>query len=183
MAGTQREPRNAASRATATCVQCADLVLPVIQVYIDKKKTVAEGRKIPVEACVEYPQMAELRDVLEHLGFEHQYEENKAYPRDLTQYGRFRVLLKDPQTGQAKVEGIETRRQLLIALGAAIPSLKSRAEGKVKGPGTPGLPLPGYPETLMPVLGVNAGPPPDAIGAGSSSSGGGSSKKKKGGAK
>lgn len=42
--------------------------------YLDKKKTIAEGRKIPVEHCVEYPQMAELKQVLEHLGFEHAYE-------------------------------------------------------------------------------------------------------------
>ena len=42
--------------------------------YIDKKKTVAEGRKVKQEYCVEYPQMAELRDVLDHLGFEHAYE-------------------------------------------------------------------------------------------------------------
>jgi len=153
-------------------------------VYLDKRKTVAEGRKINQEYCVEYPQMAELRDVLEHLGFEHQYEENKAYPRDLTQYGRFRVLLKDPMTGAPKVEGITTRRQLLQAMGEIIPKLKSRADGKVKGPETPGIPLPGYPETLLPVPNANpAGAEGGAMGAAGSGSGGadsGSSKKKKG---
>lgn len=149
------------------------------QVYIDKKKTVAEGRKIAVESCVEYPQMAELRDVLEHLGFQYAYEENKAYPRDLTQYGRFRVLLKNPTTGEPAVEGIHTRRQLLYALGEAIPGLKSRADGKVKGPETPGIPLPGYPQTLLPIPSACAGPMGSmgaVAGAGTASAG--SSKKK-----
>ena len=44
------------------------------QVYIDKKKTIAQGRKIPRDYCVEYPQMQELKEVLEHLGFEFAYE-------------------------------------------------------------------------------------------------------------
>ena len=157
-------------------------MLALAQVYLDKKKTVAEGRKIPLESCVEYPQMAELRDVLDHLGFEHAYEENKAYPRDLTQYGRFRVLLKDPKTGAPKVEGITTRRQLLQAMGELIPKLKSRADGKVKGPETPGLPLPGYPHTLLPI--PNAGPGPmgamGGAGAGAAGGAGGGSSKKKG---
>jgi len=146
-------------------------------VYLDKKKTVAEGRKIPIEWCVEYPQMGELRDVLDHLGFEHAYEESKCYPRDLTQYGRFRVLLKDPMTGAPKVEGITTRRQLLKAMGELIPKLKSRADGKVKGPETPGIPLPGYPYTLLP---IPQGPPPAAIAASASAGASGGSSKKKG---
>lgn len=45
-----------------------------LQVYIDKKKTVADGRKLPQHQCVEYPQMQELKEVLEHLGFETAYE-------------------------------------------------------------------------------------------------------------
>lgn len=44
------------------------------QVYIDKKKTIADGRKIPKEDCVDYPQMGELKEVLDHLGFSYAYE-------------------------------------------------------------------------------------------------------------
>ena len=84
-------------------------------------------------------------------------QDSKAYPRDLTQYGRFRVVLKDPLTGAPKVEGITTSgwslivpsnawshlistcasaiwftgRALLQAMGELIPKLKSRADGKV----------------------------------------------------
>ena len=68
--------------------------------------------------------MQEMKEVIEHLGYEAAYEE-KAYPRDLTQFGRFRVLLKDPQTGEPKVEGIESRRQLLMKLAELIPAAHS----------------------------------------------------------
>ena len=133
---------------------------------------------------MEYPQIQELKQVLEHLGFDAAYEE-KAYPRDLTQFGRFRVLLKDPKSGEATVEGVASRRELLIKLGELIPNLKSRKEGKVVKPGTPGVALPGYAETLMPVA-VPQGAAPGMLpgqpaGASSGSgAGGGSSKKKKG---
>jgi len=151
-------------------------------VYIDQQKSVAEGRKIPQRYCVEYPQMSDLKDVLAHLGFDHAYEDSKAYSRDLTQYGRFRVTLRDPVTGQPKVEGITTRRALLQAVCEHIPKLKSRADGKAKGPSTVGLPLPGYPDTLLPVT-VGPGGQPAGYGAiggnGNPSAGGGSSKKKK----
>lgn len=97
--------------------------------------------------------MHEIKEVLEHLGFEHTYEE-KAYPRDRTQYGRFRVALKDPRTGDCLVEGITSRRVLLLKLGELIPGLKSRKEAKVKpGPSVQGMALPGYPETLIAAAG------------------------------
>ena len=152
-----------------------------IQVYVDAKKTVAEGRKLPQSQCVEYPQMQELKEVLEHLGFEAAYEE-KAYPRDLTQFGRFRVLLKDPKTGEPSVEGIRTRRDLLRRIGELIPNLKSRKEGKIAKPGVPGIALPGYAETLMPIAQVAPGAAAEvaAGGAAAASGSGGSSKKKKG---
>mmetsp|Transcript_31031 Transcript_31031/g.62159 ORF Transcript_31031/g.62159 Transcript_31031/m.62159 type:complete len:177 (-) Transcript_31031:223-753(-) len=150
-------------------------------VYIDKKKTIAEGRKIPKEYCVDYPQMPELKEVLEHLGFQYAFEEHKAYPRDLSQWGRFRVVLKDPVTGEPAVDGIMNRRQLLQQMGSLIPKLKSRQEGKPKVPGSiPGMPFPGYPETLLPVAGPLPADGAAAAAAASGGSGGGSSKKKKG---
>jgi signal recognition particle subunit SRP19 len=144
------------------------------QVYLDAKKTLADGRKLPAKQCVEYPTMQEMKEVIEHLGFEAGYEE-KAYPRDLTQFGRFRVLLKDPATGEPKVEGVATRRQLLQKIAELIPNLKSRREGKLPKPGVPGLALPGYAETLMPIAAAQA---PQMNPGGSSAAGAGSSKKK-----
>lgn len=128
--------------------------------------------------------MHEIKEVLDHLGFEHEYEE-KAYPRDLTQYGRFRVSLRDPKTGEPMVDGIATRRQLLLKLAELITGLKSRKEAKIKPSATAqGIALPGYPATLIPVIGAQAAAAPPGLkqsgGAGSSGTSSGSSKKKKG---
>ena len=94
--------------------------------YVDAKKTVADGRKLPQSQCVDYPQMHELKLALEHLGYEAAYEE-KAYPRDLTQFGRFRVLLKDPASGEPKVEGIANSAQLSDSISATQSRLLARA--------------------------------------------------------
>jgi signal recognition particle subunit SEC65 len=168
-----------AARAVRTPHRRAAHGWDVGQVYIDGKKTIAQGRKIPKQYCVEYPQMTELKEVLEHLGLEFSYEDSKAYPRDLTQYGRFRVQLKDPVTGEPAVEGITSRDVMLRKMGELIPKLKCRADGPKK-PGTPGIPFPGYPETLMPVQ-ISAPMVegmPGAVGATAAAGGGGSSKKK-----
>lgn len=154
-----------------------------MQVYIDAKKSIADGRKLPVSQCVPYPMMQELKEVIEHLGFESSYEE-KAYPRDISQFGRFRVTLKDPKSGEPKVEGITTRRQLLQKIAELIPNLKTRND-PTKGapkPGVPGVAIPGYAETLMPVR-PDELPQAQAAQAAASGGGGGSaggSSKKKG---
>ena len=72
-------------------------------------------------------------------------------------------------------------RQLLEKIGETIPQLKSRRDGKVAKPGVPGLALPGYPETLMPIAASAVPGMAEAAPGGSSSGGGGgggSSKKK-----
>ena len=151
-------------------------------VYIDAKKTIADGRKLPTEKCVEYPTMNEMKEVIEHLGYEAAYEE-KAYPRDISQFGRFRVTLKDPRSGEPTVEGITTRRQLLQKIAELIPNLKTRND-PTKGapkPGVPGVAIPGYAETLMPVRPDELPQMQAAQGASSGGGGGsagGSSKKK-----
>ena len=69
-------------------------------------------------------------------------------------------------------------------MGTLIPKLKSRTEGKFKGPGTVGVPFPGYPETLMPISLPEAQQAALAASGGAISGGAGSgSSKKKGGKK
>ena len=65
-------------------------------------------------------------------------------------------------------------RDVLRKMGELIPKLKSRTEGKAPKPGTPGVPFPGYPETLMPIY----QDPAQAALAMQGAAGGGSSKKK-----
>ncbi|KAG9355029.1 hypothetical protein JZ751_001742 [Albula glossodonta] len=66
--------------------------------YINSKKTLAEGRRIPSEKAVENPTCAEIRDVLSAAGM-NVLVENKMYPRewnrDVQFRGRVRIQLKE----------------------------------------------------------------------------------------
>lgn len=67
--------------------------------YLNSKKTLAEGRKIPISKAVENPTLAEIRDVLIAAGFKMGIE-NKVHPRELNKHemlykGRIRIQLKN----------------------------------------------------------------------------------------
>jgi signal recognition particle subunit SRP19 len=49
--------------------------------FIDAKKSVQEGRKVPKEFCVENPTFQEIKDVLSAANF-NLVVENKIYPRE-----------------------------------------------------------------------------------------------------
>ena len=68
--------------------------------YLNSKKTLAEGRKIPLKYAVENPTIGEIKDVLSNAGFQVELEQGKIYPRELNKYemlsrGRLRVQLKN----------------------------------------------------------------------------------------
>ncbi|KAL1334308.1 hypothetical protein AAHE18_11G167900 [Arachis hypogaea] len=63
-------------------------------VYINSKKTMAEGRRIGLSKACENPTCAEIGDCCSYLKLPFAIEIDKAYPRDFMQRGRVRVLLK-----------------------------------------------------------------------------------------
>ncbi|XWS18726.1 hypothetical protein CRYUN_Cryun32bG0069300 [Craigia yunnanensis] len=63
-------------------------------VYINSKKTVAEGRRISLTKACENPTCAEISDCCSHLKLANAIEIDKAYPRDFMQRGRVRVQLR-----------------------------------------------------------------------------------------
>jgi len=63
-------------------------------VYINSKKTVAEGRRIGISKSCENPTCLEIGDCCNFLKLPFAIELHKAYPRDFMQRGRVRVLLK-----------------------------------------------------------------------------------------
>ncbi|XP_048134423.1 signal recognition particle 19 kDa protein-like isoform X2 [Rhodamnia argentea] len=63
-------------------------------VYINSKKTIAEGRRICAAKACENPTCAEIGDCCSHLKLLYDVEIDKAYPRDFMQRGRVRVFLK-----------------------------------------------------------------------------------------
>ncbi|XVF87056.1 hypothetical protein PTKIN_Ptkin18bG0089800 [Pterospermum kingtungense] len=63
-------------------------------VYINSKKTVAEGRRISLIKACENPTCVEIADCCSHFKLPNAIEIDKAYPRDFMQRGRVRVQLK-----------------------------------------------------------------------------------------
>jgi signal recognition particle subunit SEC65 len=68
--------------------------------YLNSKKTLSEGRRIPIKNAVENPTLNEIKDVLVNAGFQIELEVNKTYPRELNKHenlsrGRIRVHLKN----------------------------------------------------------------------------------------
>ncbi|XP_054281106.1 signal recognition particle 19 kDa protein-like [Macrosteles quadrilineatus] len=106
--------------------------------YINSKKTLAEGRKIPREKAVDNPTHQEIKDVLLAAGLKIGVE-NKIYSRERSKEmlyrGRIRVQLKN-EDGTPVNEDFKTRDSVMLYLGSMIPKLKSRS-GK-QGGGDPG---------------------------------------------
>lgn len=98
--------------------------------YINCRKTLAEGRKIKKEQCVENPTFQEIRDVLVASGLTVGVE-NKLYSReqnkDMTFRGRVRVHLKNDD-GTPVIPTFPTRESVLVYLGEMIPKLKTRQQ-------------------------------------------------------
>ncbi|XP_066348800.1 signal recognition particle 19 kDa protein isoform X1 [Miscanthus floridulus] len=66
----------------------------IYPVYLNSKKTVAEGRRIAAAKACPDPTCIEIADCCSHLKIPHAVELDKAYPRDFFQVGRVRVQLK-----------------------------------------------------------------------------------------
>eukprot|EP00930_Biecheleria_cincta_P007731 TRINITY_DN108991_c0_g1_i1.p1 TRINITY_DN108991_c0_g1~~TRINITY_DN108991_c0_g1_i1.p1 ORF type:complete len:161 (+),score=27.79 TRINITY_DN108991_c0_g1_i1:56-538(+) len=105
--------------------------------YINSKKTVQEGRRIPLDKGCEHPRAQEMAEICEHLKIPHVLEMDKAYPKDWLLRGRIRVLLKSPAGLPTHAE-IHSKKDLMLKMGELIPRLKSRANGP-PGPAIPGL--------------------------------------------
>uniref|UniRef100_A0A3B5LZK5 Signal recognition particle 19 kDa protein n=1 Tax=Xiphophorus couchianus TaxID=32473 RepID=A0A3B5LZK5_9TELE len=103
----------------------------VYPIYINSKKTLAEGRRIPTEKAVENPSCAEVRDVLTAAGM-NVYVENKMHPRewnrDVQFRGRVRVQLKQTD-GSLCQDKFRSRK---FPAGGASPGFSSPAAQKLK---------------------------------------------------
>ncbi|BAU01720.1 signal recognition particle 19 kDa protein [Vigna umbellata] len=96
-------------------------------VYINSKKTMAEGRRIAVAKACENPTCAEIGDCCSYLKLPFAIEIDKAYPRDFMQRGRVRVLLKT-EDGTLINPSISSRKQLMLRVAEMVP----RHHGRTK---------------------------------------------------
>ncbi|XP_024022109.1 signal recognition particle 19 kDa protein isoform X2 [Morus notabilis] len=99
----------------------------VYPVYINSKKTIAEGRRINVSKACENPTCAEIGDCCTHFKLPFAIEIDKAYPRDFMQRGRVRVLLKKDD-GTPCNPAISSRKQLMLRIAELVPRHPGRTK-------------------------------------------------------
>lgn len=99
--------------------------------YINSKKTVAEGRRIPIEKAVENPTVSEIHDVCVVAGLNVVTEKNKMYPRELNRDGQFtgrvRIQLRK-EDGSFCLEQFLSRKAVMLYVAEMIPKLKTRTQ-------------------------------------------------------
>lgn len=102
--------------------------------YINSKKSLAQGRRVAKEKCIENPTHQEMRDVLVAAGLKVGVE-NKQYSRErskeLLYRGRIRVQLKN-NDGAPLNSDFPTRESVMLHLCDMIPKLKVR-QNKMSG--------------------------------------------------
>ncbi|EPS63872.1 hypothetical protein M569_10912 [Genlisea aurea] len=102
-------------------------------IYINSKKTLAEGRRINASKACENPTCAEIYDCCAHLKIPCVIESEKAYPRDFMQRGRVRVLLKR-EDGTFINPEISSRKQLMLHVAELVPRHPGRNKKQEAAP-------------------------------------------------
>ncbi|XP_053320244.1 signal recognition particle 19 kDa protein [Spea bombifrons] len=99
--------------------------------YINNKKTVAEGRRIPIEKAVQNPTCSEIADVCRANKLQVVVEADKMYTRELNRdvqfRGRVRVQLKN-EDGTPCVDKLTSRKAVMLRVAEDIPKLKTRTQ-------------------------------------------------------
>eukprot|EP00092_Neocalanus_flemingeri_P013089 GFUD01014104.1.p2 GENE.GFUD01014104.1~~GFUD01014104.1.p2 ORF type:complete len:175 (+),score=60.66 GFUD01014104.1:59-583(+) len=100
--------------------------------YLNSKKSISEGRRLPMTKAVENPTYQEIKMVLDDAGYvlgQTYVLEGKFYPRERSKEpmfrGRFKVQLKQSD-GELLKEEFPTRDSIMEYLGEKMPQLKHR---------------------------------------------------------
>lgn len=89
-------------------------------VYFDKSRTRAEGRRVGSELAVQSPLAREMADGAASLGLHTVFEPDKTHPKDWSNPGRVRVLLK--QDGKPLHKNITNKHHLYILMAQYLQS-------------------------------------------------------------
>ncbi|CAH1252319.1 signal recognition particle 19 kDa protein-like [Branchiostoma lanceolatum] len=106
-----------------------DRFICIYPAYINSRRTLPQGRRIPQEKGVDNPTATEIKDVLQAGGFNIVLE-NKAYAKELFHRdpnlrGRIRVQLKNDD-GSPINEKFPNRKSVYLYVAETIPKLKTR---------------------------------------------------------
>lgn len=94
--------------------------------YVDKSRSAAQGRRVPLAVAVAEPTAAEMALVCKFLKLEHAVEADKRHPADCFNVGRVRVCLRTP-AGPCNTE-VPSKQALLLRMCELIPTLKTRGQ-------------------------------------------------------
>jgi signal recognition particle subunit SRP19 len=83
-------------------------------IYFDKLRTRAEGRRVGSGLAVESPLAREMADAAASLGLQTVFEPDKTHPKDWSNPGRVRVLLK--QDGKLVARNIKNKHHLYVLM-------------------------------------------------------------------
>lgn len=113
-------------------------------VYFDKSRTRAEGRRVGSELAVENPLAREMADAAASLGLKTVFEPDKTHPKDWSNPGRVRVLLK--QDGKQMSRNIKNKHHLYIQMSQYMKEHPTQKDTplrlRIAGLPTPKEPLP-----------------------------------------
>jgi signal recognition particle subunit SRP19 len=117
-------------------------------VYFDKSRTRAEGRRVGAELAVENPLAREMVDAVASLNLPVTFEPDKTHPKDWSNPGRIRVLLK--QDGKAMTKNIKNKHHLYILVSKYLREHPAHKNSPFRLP-IRGLPMPKeMPEPAVP---------------------------------
>ncbi|XP_069608956.1 signal recognition particle 19 kDa protein [Ranitomeya imitator] len=108
-----------------------DRFICIYPAYINSKKTIAEGRRIPVEKAVQNPTCVEIAEICRANKLNVVIEGDKMYTREWNrdaQYrGRVRVQLRN-EDGSPCVDKLQSRKAVMLRVAEDIPKLKTRTQ-------------------------------------------------------
>lgn len=116
--------------------------------YFDKSRTRAEGRRVGAELAVENPLARELADATASLGLQTVFEPDKLHPKDWSNPGRVRILLK--QDGKQLNRNVTNKHHLYILISQYLQAHPTQKNSPFRLP-IRGLPMPKeMPEPAVP---------------------------------
>uniref|UniRef100_F6UVZ1 Signal recognition particle 19 kDa protein n=1 Tax=Xenopus tropicalis TaxID=8364 RepID=F6UVZ1_XENTR len=108
-----------------------NLFICIYPAYLNSKKTIAEGRRIPIEKAVQNPTCSEIADICRANKLNAVVEGDKMYTREWnrdTQFrGRVRVQLRN-EDGSSCVDKLSSRKAIMLRVAEEIPKLKTRTQ-------------------------------------------------------
>ncbi|KAK9458786.1 signal recognition particle, SRP19 subunit [Lipomyces oligophaga] len=113
-------------------------------VYFDARRTHQEGRRVNKELAVENPLAQKIAEACAALPLQTFLEPQKLHPKDWSNPGRVRVLIRDPETGKLQNPNIKNKRDLYRQIAMYLQDHPTAPDDALK------LPIPGLPADKAP---------------------------------